>query len=540
VCASARILPEDWPGGGAAGGPWAELGPDLVRRAPWGVLLVDAGGRVRSANPAAERMLGASPGLLPGCDLTDPHWRTLGEDGAPCPPDDHPQRQAARTRQETRRVLGVYSDATGSYRWLDVHAVPDLRAADARGPVPVLLMLLDVSDRLAQAAALRAATDRLRAAERSDALGQLTAGIAHDFNNLLSIINGFAEMLHGDLPDADPRKDDVGQIRDAGRRGAALVNQLMAFSRQKPGQPRPIDLHAAVAAMEPLLRRLVGAHVVLDLPPACGAATAMADPSEFEQVVINLAANARDAMPNGGRLTIGTSAVTLFDPVLEPLSGLPPGPYVVLAVCDTGHGMDEATRARIFEPFFTTKGPGTGTGLGLATVHRVVTQGGGRVVVESEVRAGTTFLVYLPGTAVPEDATAAVAAPSGPTRAPAGTTVLLVEDDPEVRELTRRMLASAGYKVRAAADGDAAVQLLTVGGATADLVLMDVSLPGGSGADVARRLAALVPGVRVLFMSGYTDESVEHLGVAGGEAAFIGKPFTLAGLTAKVREVLGH
>jgi len=515
---------------------WQEAGAAIIAGAPWGVLAVGADGVVRAANAAAERMLGASRGLLAGCSILDPRWRTVCEDGATCGTAHHPVTAAAASGQTVRRTVGLFNDAENAYRWVDMSAVPDTREPGAARPLPVFVLLLDVSDRITQMATLRAGTEQLRISERMDALGRLTGGIAHDFNNLLSVINGYAELLDEDMGAADPRKADILQIRDAGQRGSELVKQLLMFSRQQPVQPRLLDLHALASSLTGLLRRVIGEHITLDIVPGDGPGMVLADSSQMQQVIVNLATNARDAMRAGGMLTIETAAIDVEDVFPDHEAALPPGAYVRLMVTDTGHGIDEAARSRIFDPFFTTKPPGEGTGLGLATVHRNVTQAGGHISVTSEVGRGTRFRVYLPRAETPPDVMTRVELPPLPGHAT--ETVLVVEDDGSVRELTQRMLEHAGYTVMTAADGPEAEACLATADGRVHLVLTDVVLPHANGRDLVARLMARAPDLRVLYMSGYTDESIAHHGVLDEGVSFIGKPFSVEALCRKVREVL--
>jgi CheY-like chemotaxis protein len=369
-----------------------------------------------------------------------------------------------------------------------------------------------------------------------EAIGQLAGGIAHDFNNLLTIINGYSDLLLQSFPAADPSRELVAEIHKAGERSAGLTRQLLAFSRRQVLAPRVLDLNAVVADTEKMLCRVIGEDVRLSTAPAPGLWPVRADPGQVEQVLLNLAVNARDAMPTGGRLTIETRNVELDEEYARTHPGARPGPHALLAVSDTGCGMTDEVKARIFEPFFTTKGPGKGTGLGLATVYGIVTQSGGHVGVYSEVGVGTTFRVYLPRADGPASGSKSKAGALAPPR---GTeTVLLVEDDPGVRALTRHILAGCGYAVLEAGDGDEAARAAARHAGPIHLLVTDVVMPGRGGRAVAERLLERHPGLKVLYVSGYTDDAVVRHGVLHEVVNFLQKPFTPAALAHKVREVL--
>jgi len=377
---------------------------------------------------------------------------------------------------------------------------------------------------------------RFLQAQKMESVGQLAGGIAHDFNNLLTVINGTAELVLASLKTGDPLCTDLNEIARAGARAAGLTRQLLAFSRKQILQPRVVNLNTVVVDLESMLRRLIGEDVDLVVVPTLGPATVRADPGQLEQVIANLAVNARDAMPKGGRLTIETRDMAIDGQYADQHGvAVEPGPYVMLSVSDTGTGIDEVTRGRIFEPFFTTKGPGKGTGLGLSTVYGIVKQSGGFVRVYSEVGQGTTFKIYLPR-ATDE----AERERRGPAIAPAhGTeTILLVEDVEGVRHLVKRMLESAGYTVLTAADGNEALLVLERHEAPVALIITDIVMPGMSGPTLAKEYERIRPGTRVLYMSGYTDDVVVRHGALQEGMHFLGKPFTAAEVIRKVREVI--
>ena len=377
---------------------------------------------------------------------------------------------------------------------------------------------------------------QFRQAQKMESVGHLASGIAHDFNNLLTVINGLSDLILEQIAEDDPVHADVQEIHRAGDRAATLTRQLLAFSRQQILAPQVMNFNTVVAGMESLLRRLLGEDIDLVVVPAPGLGSVKADPGQIEQVIANLTVNARDAMPQGGPLTIETQNVTLDENYARQHGvAVTPGSYVVLVVSDSGIGMDEATRARIFEPFFTTKGPGKGTGLGLATVYGVVKQSHGFIWVYSEVGQGTTFKIYLP-----QVTEAAGADQPGPTvDSSAGTeTILLVEDNAGLRKLTIRFLEPAGYTVLGAATGEEALSLLERHEDSVHLLLTDVVMPGMSGRQLAEQLAQTHPGVKVLYMSGYTSDTIVRHGVLDAQVSFLGKPFTASTLLRKLREVL--
>src|SRR5437870_375881 len=377
--------------------------------------------------------------------------------------------------------------------------------------------------------------EQFRQSQKMEAVGQLAGGIAHDFNNLLTAILGNTQLLLRDLPPGDSKRGDVEEIRKASERAASLTRQLLAYSRRQMLQPEVLDLNVVVAEMDKMLRRLIGEHIALAAVLAPDLGRVRADPNQIEQVIVNLAVNARDAMPEGGKLTIETADVDLDETYAQTHLGSVPGPYAMLAVTDSGVGMDAGVRAHLFEPFFTTKEVGRGTGLGLATVYGIVKQSGGYISVYSEVGRGSSFKIYLPRIATPSGA------PASPHRGrPArGTeTVLVVEDEPAVLTLSRRALEAQGYIVLTASDAAAALRVVERHGGTIHLLVTDVVMPGKSGRELADKLAAQRPGIRVLYMSGCPGDAVVQHGTLPSGSAFLQKPFSPDGLALKVRDVL--
>jgi len=377
---------------------------------------------------------------------------------------------------------------------------------------------------------------QLRQAQKMEAVGRLAGGIAHDFNNLLTIIAGYSDMMLSRLAADDPLRAHVSEIRIAGDRAASLTRQLLAFSRQQVLAPQVLDLNAVVANMDKMLRRLIGEHI--DLVTVCEKRLwhVKADPGQLEQVIMNLAVNARDAMPKGGKLTLETANVELDGAYARAHVAVKPGRYIMLAVSDTGCGMDSETQSHLFEPFFTTKERGKGTGLGLSTVYGIVKQSGGNVWVYSELGRGATFKVYLPQVDEPLEEPRPVEARAVPARAT--ETVLVVEDEVSVRSLVRGVLESRGYRVLEACHGADALSISDQHGGPIHLLLTDVVMPEMSGRDLASRVMPRRPEIRVLYMSGYTDDAIIHNGVLDAGTAFLQKPFTPDALARKVREVL--
>lgn len=399
-----------------------------------------------------------------------------------------------------------------------------------------LVLANDVTERKRAEEALRDTEEQLRQTQKLEGVGHLAGGIAHDFNNLLTVINGFCALAMRGVKPEDPLLDSLEEIKKAGERATSLTRQLLAFSRRQVLQPKILNLDTVVSDMEKMLRRIIGENIDLRaiLEPTLG--NVNADPGQIEQIILNLVVNARDSMRDGGKLTIETDNVYLDEEYAKNHVGAQAGPHVMLAVSDTGHGMDSRTMARIFEPFFTTKELGKGTGLGLSTVYGIVKQSGGNIWVYSEIGRGTTFKIYLPrvdGGTEEYKRTVEEAKPVKGTE-----TILLVEDEDMLRKLARQTLSGYGYRVVEASNGAEAITISAQHDGEIDLLLTDVIMPGMNGSELSARLLKTRPKLRVLFMSGYTDDAIVHQGVLDESANFIQKPFAPDALAHKVREVL--
>ncbi|PYX33595.1 MAG: hypothetical protein DMG80_05360, partial [Acidobacteria bacterium] len=386
----------------------------------------------------------------------------------------------------------------------------------------------DITDR-------RQLEEQFRQAQKMEAVGRLAGGVAHDFNNLLMVINGYTEVLLEELTSSSAMHQKVQSIQQAADRAATLTRQLLAFSRKQLLELKVVDVNSVISDMERLLRPLIGENIGLVTRLSPDAGRTRADAGQLEQVIMNLVVNAKDAMPEGGKITIQSSEVTVR-PNFREHRFIQPGRYVVLSVSDTGHGMDNETQSRIFEPFFTTKEKGKGTGLGLSTVYGIVKQSGGYVFPQSEPGTGTTFYIYLPR--VDESPEEMTPAKSQENEKGGCETVLLVEDEESVRELVRETLVSRGYKVLEAENGENGLRVAEAHGVGIDILITDVVMPGMGGRELAKKLLQIRPSLGVLFLSGYTEDTILHQGALGPGTAFLQKPFTLQNLARKVREVL--
>jgi PAS domain S-box-containing protein len=483
------------------------------------VLVTDSDGRVTFLNPVAETLTGWLGDDARGKSAADVikflHDKTR----------EAVENPVVRALRERVMVGGQEPLVLVSKSGAEVpveHSASPVR--DDSGEVQgAVLIFRDISKRLQL-------EEQATHAQKMDAVGRLAGGVAGDFNNVLTVITGYAELLRTEMPSASPMRRFVDEIIYAGERAAALTRHLLAFSRGATAQPRVLDLNHLVSAMEPMLRRLLGNNIELILLTTPGAGRVKADAAQMEQVIVNLATNARDAMPRGGKLVLETANVDLDETAAQNMT-IKPGPYVMLAVSDTGVGMDNETRSRLFEPFFTTKTPGSGSGLGLATVYGTVKQSDGHVTVYSQPNCGTIFEIYLPR--VRE---AAVEAPRK-RLAKGSETILLVDDEEGVRKLVFAVLKSNGYDVMEASNGVSALATYEKNGHKVDMVLTDVVMPQMNGFELGKQLTERAPGIKILYMSGYRDNAI---GGNAGETprAFLHKPFTPDVLLSKVREVL--
>ena len=476
-------------------------------------ILLSRNGTILDANRGITEIFGFQRDDLVG--------RTMDQFVAP-ESRDEVQRLFGATIEGVFEVVGLRKDGS------KVRLECIVRNSTHEGAPARLTALRDVSQR-------RLLEDQLRQSQKMEAVGRLAGGVAHDFNNLLTVITSYSQLVMEDMGAADPRRADLAEVQKAATGAATLTRQLLAFSRQQVLEPRVIALDEVVAGAGKMLKRLIGEDIelVTALAPDLGAVKA--DPGQIEQVVMNLAVNARDAMPDGGMLTIETVNQELGTEYTEQHRLVPPGSYVLLSVSDTGTGMDEATQARLFEPFFTTKEKGKGTGLGLATVYGIVKQSGGFIWVYSELGAGTTFKVYLPRV---DEAVAAPPAPASPQSLNGTETILLAEDAAPVRSVAREVLRRHGYRVLTAADGRTALELADTHVGPIDLLITDVIMPEMSGRQLADRLVERLTKLKVLFVSGYTDDAIVRHGILEPGIAFLQKPFSPESLARKVREVL--
>jgi two-component system cell cycle sensor histidine kinase/response regulator CckA len=492
----------------------------LIEEAPYGICRCTTNGVFTLVNRALVQMLGCETerellGLNLGTDVFE-DWQAhakfvteLSEQGS----------VEGVEGQWTRR------DGKSMHVYLGGRAVRDIGGHIAYFEV----IAEDVSDR-------KHLELQLRQSQKMQAIGQLAGGVAHDFNNLLMVVKGHLELILAGMKPGDPLFPRLDQVQKAANRASALTRQLLAFSRQQVLQRQILDLNTVVAGMTQMLSRLIGENIELVFRPGSVLGNVKADAGQIEQVLLNLVVNARDAMPAGGRLTIETTNVELDESYAQKQTVVKPGAYVMLAVSDTGTGMDAATQARVFEPFFTTKESGKGTGLGLSTVYGVVKQSEGYIWVYSEVGHGTTFKIYLPLATDAVEASKPIAATPAP--APGTETILLVEDEDSVRSLVCDFLKGTGHTVIEAPDGPEAIRLAESRQERIDLLISDVVMPKMNGRELSIELRRRLPQLKVLFISGYTDDAVFRAGVLEGDVAFLQKPFTLRGLSSKIREVL--
>jgi two-component system, cell cycle sensor histidine kinase and response regulator CckA len=498
----------------------------LVDASPLPIVGVDATGIVLSWNQAAEDIFGWTADEVIGHRLINipPDKQSEFDELLGRVLSEHPF-----TSYETQRLR---KDGT----LIDV-SISTAALHDARGrPIGSVAIYLDVTERKRAEEQLQLSQEQFRQAQKMEAVGRLAGGIAHDFNNLLTAILSYSEMALADLRPEDPIREDIQQIREAGERAAELTKQLLAFSRRQLFQVRSLSLNDVVIHAERMLQPLMGDGVEIRLGLSPTLAHTRADAGQLEQVLLNLAVNAHDAMPSGGTLTLATASVEVSEDAAARWGHLVPGPYVTLSVQDTGSGMSPEVQERIFEPFFTTKGPGQGTGLGLSTVYGIVKQTGGHIFVSSEPGGGSTFTIYLPASAPVTEPVPAE--PPGHAGQGTSETVLLVEDEDLVRQLTREILLRNGYRVLEAADGAEALRLVSQYDGQIDLMVTDVVMPRMSGNELVGHARPLRPDMRVLYVSGYSEEAIARHGQLTEGVELLSKPFTPGVLTAKIRQIL--
>lgn len=493
----------------------------LVTNAPYGICSCDSQGKLLDANPMFVEMLHYSS----ASELIGQHIFSL-----------YPDSDRWFELADFLRMSAPFKGLTAEWKRKDATAI-EVRVSGRsvrkgrKDGVVFELFAEDVTER-------RTLEQQLRQSQKMEAIGRLAGGIAHDFNNLLMVISGYSEFLLERVGAEPNLRGPAQEISSAAERASSLTRQLLAFSRKQMLAPRIVSLNDVVAENLKMLTRMIGEDIDLVMVPGGNLWAVRADVGQIDQVIMNLAVNARDAMPSGGRLTIETSNVTLDEDYVRIHAPLPPGDYVMTAISDTGMGMDSETQSRIFEPFFTTKGV-KGTGLGLSTVYGIVKQSGGYIWVYSEANKGTTFKIYLPRVVFAGETATQVAAPTeAPKLEPGTETILLVEDEANLRYLARQFLEKMGYKVIEAADGAVAMQIAVAHEAIIHLLLTDVIMPGMNGRELAQRISEIRPNVKVLYMSGYTENVIGHNGMLDNGVRLLQKPFNLRDLKGKVREVL--
>ena len=503
-----------------------------------GVLIVHRDGRLDLPNERASEILGLPADAILLRTATDPAWHFVREDGTPLPPAEHPAIRSLTAGQRLQNlVIGMRKTGEEAVTWLSVNVNP-LSWTPSGEALSVVVSFTDVTERKRAEEALRKVEEQLRFAQKMEAIGTLAGGIAHDFNNLLGAARGLVDLLLLEEQASGPLHEGLVQVRDTIDRGKALTSQVLAFSRRQALESRPVDVNELAAGVVKMLERIIGANIRLVMFPADRPTTALADPGQIEQVLMNLCVNARDAMPAGGTVQLHTEVLDLDDRFTATRAWALPGRYVRIQVSDTGLGMDAATRRRIFEPFFTTKDQGKGTGLGLAVVFGIVKQHGGLIDVESTPGQGTTFSVYLPYYEA-----GAPAMPKPEVRLGGGLvggteTVLLADDEESLRRTAAKLLERLGYRVIAVTNGLEALAALEAHGTAVQLVISDVSMPKMGGHELRAKVRDRFPGLRFLFATGYSADSVEFVIGEPVPTDVITKPYGLAELAQAVRRVL--
>ena len=501
----------------------------LFETMPQGVVYQSKEGNIVYANPAAEKILGLTVDQMRLRTSSDARWKVIHEDGSDFPGETHPSMIALQTGQSVKDVvMGVYNPRLGQRCWIKTSAVPLFRTGEEK-PYQVYTTFDDITE-------YKKLQAQFMQSQKMEAVGALAGGVAHDFNNLLTVIKGYAEMLLENFSPGDPRCEDARQILKAGKQAESLTTQLLAFSRKQLLQPKLLKLNDIVNDVEKMLHRLLGEDIDIVARTQPDLGLIHADPGQIQQILMNLAVNARDAMPNGGKLFIETADVNFDDEHIQTYAFVKPGLYIMLAISDTGTGMDARTQARIFEPFFTTKAQGAGTGLGLSTVYGIVKQSNGFILVDSEPGKGANFRIYFPRV---EGEPAILSQDQDSELASGrGETVLVVEDEPSVRSLTCRILRERGYRVLEAQNGEEALDLARVNPGKIHLVITDVVMPGISGAELVSRLGTLLPGIRALYVSGYAGSGIVDHNKLDPNVAFLQKPFAIDLLLRKIQSVL--
>jgi len=516
----------------------AELLQAILDTSVAAICVLDTDGRILFANQHAEQVLGLRPSEIVGRSYDAPEWKSTDLDGGPWPDEMQPFTRVKESGEPVFDVRHAIEWPDGQRKLLSINGAP---IKDEGGGLRQLVFAVtDITELVTSEQALRDSQEQFLRAQRLESIGRLAGGLAHDFNNLLTAIIGSADLALAGLAEASEEKELVSQIRDAGERGAKLTKQLLAFASRQVVHPQVVDLNERIRRSEELLRRLIGEHIDLSVDLAEGLWPVEVDPGRFEQVLVNLVVNARDAMPDGGHLSVATANESLANPpgmiAAESAESAESAEWVAISVEDSGTGMDEETAGQVFEPFFTTKEASEGTGLGLSTCFGIVRQAGGFLEVESHPGRGTVFRVLLPCTRRPMDE--GVAEQRDRAEESGSEFILLVEDDPSVRRVAQKVLERAGYRILEAGAVDAARRAFAEHGDQVDLLISDIVMPQTNGAELAQEFLEQSPGLRVLFVSGYSPDDGPLREMVGHGYHLLQKPFSGSELRNKVREVL--